>query len=92
MISAIFALAMLMSEPVPAATDGATAPAAPPAAAATPVVKVKRDSDMICHSETMLGSRIPSKVCYTRAEQEERTQQDKRNLDHMQSGFGKIAN
>ena len=93
MIGAVFALAMLMAEPAPAVAGGAPAPAATPAAgAASPVVKVKRDSDMICHSETMLGSHIPSKVCYTRAEQEERKQQDQKNLNHMQSGFGKISN
>ena len=94
MISAIVALAMLMAEPPPAPATGAPAPAATPpaAAAAAPVVKVKRDSDMICHSEMVLGSHIPNRVCYTRAEQEDRKQQDQRNLNHMQSGFGKIAN
>ena len=97
MISAIVALAMLMAEPPSAPAAGAPAPAATPPAAATatgaaPVVKVKRDSDMICHSEMVLGSHIPNKVCYTRAEQEDRKQQDQRNLNHMQSGFGKISN
>jgi len=94
MISAILALAMLMAETPPAAAGGAPAPAATAAAAtgAAPVVKVKRDSDLICHSEQVLGSHIPTKVCYTRAEQEDRTQQDQRNLGRMQTQFGKISN
>lgn len=91
MISAILALAMLMADPQPAAATGAPAPAETATTAAS-TVKVKRDSDMICHQEMMLGSHIPTKVCYTRAEQEDRTQQDRSNLNHMQSGFGKISN
>lgn len=94
MISALFAAAILLAETTPAAAPAA-APAAPAAPQATvdgaPVVKVKRD-DMLCKQEEVLGTRIPKKVCYTRAEQEARSQQDRQNVERMQSQFGKISN
>ena len=95
MISAIFAAAILFAETTPAAAPAPVAPATAAvdgATAAPGVTKAKRDSDLICHSEQVLGSRIPSRVCYTRAEQEDRAQQDKQNLQRMQSQFGKVSN
>jgi hypothetical protein len=95
MFSAILAAALLMAQSTPAAAAAASDPASPPAVAATGAttpVKVKRSDDVICHSEEVLGTRFPKKVCYTRAEQEDRAQQDHDNLNRMQSGFGKSAN
>ena len=92
MISALFAAAILLAETTPAAAPAAM-PAAPQATAdgAPAVAKVKRD-DMLCKQEEVLGTRIPKKVCYTRAEQEARSQQDRQNVERMQSQFGKISN
>jgi hypothetical protein len=49
--------------------------------------KVSRDQ-LLCKEEKVLGSLIPRKVCYTRAEQEDREQQDHRTMDRLQSQFG----
>ena len=82
MISAALALALLMADPTP---DAGSPPAAAPAA--TPKVKVNRDG-MVCHTEEVLGSRIPKKVCMSPAEAEDRARQDQQNLNHMQSQNG----
>ncbi len=95
MISALFAAAILLAETTPAAAPApmaAVAPAQATADGAPAVVKVRRNEDMICKQEEVLGSRIPKKVCYTRAEQEARSQEDQKNLQRMQSQFGKISN
>ena len=81
MISVLFAAAILLAETTPAAA-GAQAVAAPPAAAA-PAQKVNKDG-LVCHTEEIVGSRIPKKVCFTPEQAADRAQQDRENLDHMQ--------
>jgi hypothetical protein len=61
----------------PAATAGATAPA--------PTKTAKADPDRVCKLEPVLGSKIVKKVCYSRAQLDERTFYDKQNLDLMQA-------
>jgi len=78
MIGAILAATVLMAQAAPAAA-GPVAAAAP----AGPVL-AKRNEDLICKQEQVLGTLFPKKVCYTRAEQEERTKEDQSNLDHQQ--------
>jgi hypothetical protein len=96
MISAIFAAAMLMAQSTPAAASEPTpsTPAVAPAAPGADVnvakgPKVNKDG-LICHSEPVLGSRIPKKVCMTPAQAEDRAQQDRLMLDHMQGSQGGI--
>ena len=83
MIGAVFAAAILLAETTPAAGN----PAAP--AAATPPAPVEQkmvDRDTkVCHNEEILGSRIPKRVCYTQAESEARSQQDRQTVERLQS-------
>jgi hypothetical protein len=98
MISAIFAAALLAQ-----ATPAASAPTpstpvvapAPPGGTTVPGVTVNvakgpkvNKEGLICHSEPVLGSRIPKKVCSTPAEAADRAQQDQMMLNHMQGNMG----
>jgi hypothetical protein len=89
MIGAVFTVAILLADAAPAAAQtSAPAPAAAPGSqVASAKPKVNRDG-MICHTEEILGSRIPKKVCMTPAEAEDRARQDQQNLQHMQSQNG----
>ena len=78
MISAILAAALLMAETTPAAA----ADAAAPAVAKGP--KVNKDG-MVCHSEEILGTKFPKRVCMTPAQAEDRARQDQADLNHMQT-------
>ena len=93
MISAIFAAILLAQAAPPAAPT----PAPTPAVAATDakpadakVTKVHRD-DLLCKEEPVIGSRFPKKVCYTREQQEDRTQQDQNTMNRLQSQFGILS-
>jgi len=85
MIVALLFSAALMADP--AANDApAAAPVAPASAkAAGPTKTAKADSDRVCKLEPVLGSKITKKVCYNRAQMEERTFYDKQNLDLIQA-------
>ena len=83
MISAILAAAILLAETTPAAAG--SHPAATPVAAPGP--KVNKDG-MICHTEEVLGSRIPTRVCMTPEQEAQRRQQDREMTEHMQSQNG----
>jgi hypothetical protein len=80
MISAVFAAALLLAQAAPAA--GADAPK--PVAAAAKAPKVNKDG-LVCHTEEILGSRIPQRICFTPEEAAQRQQQDRQNIEHMQS-------
>lgn len=67
MIVAMLAATMLLADSTPAAQAAAT-PSTPPAAAPA---KKKADSDMVCKSEQVLGSRLPVKKCRTAAQAEQ---------------------
>jgi hypothetical protein len=92
MISAVFAAAMLFMQAAPAATT--TAPAAAPTAsnsvAPLTVTSRKQQSgdldpnQVTCHSEPVLGSLFPKKVCATRRETSERKQNDQQQADAFQ--------
>jgi hypothetical protein len=94
MISAIFAAAILMAQSTPAAASAPT-PSTPVVAPAAPSAtvnvakgpKVNKDG-LVCHTEPVLGSRIPKKVCMTPAEAADRAQQDQMMLNHMQGNEG----
>ena len=87
MIVAILLSAALMADQ--AAPGGSAPAAAPPAAlagttAATPTKTAKADPERVCKMEPVLGSKIVKKVCYNRAQLDERTFYDKQNLDLIQ--------
>jgi hypothetical protein len=92
MFSAILAATVLLAQAAPAAADPAPASvAAAPAPDAKVVVaqgpKVNRDG-LICHTEPVLGSRIPKKVCFTPSQAADRAQQDQMMLNRMQGSQG----
>jgi hypothetical protein len=87
MIVALLFSAALMADPA-ASGGGATSPAAvapssPPAAA--PAKTAKADPDRVCKVESVLGSKITKKVCYSREQMAERTFYDKQHLDLIQN-------
>lgn len=59
-------------------------PPANPAPVAAPAAKSK--SDVICKTEDVTGSRFPKKVCYSKAEAEERQRLEQEHLRQNQSG------
>lgn len=87
MIGVVLSAALLLAQATPDAGASANMPAQP---AATPAKapKVNRDG-MICHTEEILGSRIPKKVCFTPEQAASREQQDRLNLEHQQSQNGR---
>jgi hypothetical protein len=86
MISAVFAAAaILFMQAAPAATPSPAA--APPAASTVSPVSVtgkkqaavdKDPNEVICHSEAVIGSLFPKKVCASRREMEERRTNDQK--------------
>ena len=81
MIAAIFTVALLLADTAPAAAT----PPAPTAAAP----KVNKDG-LVCHTQEVLGSRIPKKVCTTPEEAADRAAQDRRNIERMQGNTGYV--
>jgi len=79
MISLVMA-AMLMAAP---AADPATTSAAPAAAADKKAPKPNKDG-MICKKEAVLGSRMPSRLCMTQAQWDERKATDRDMVDQAQ--------
>jgi hypothetical protein len=90
MISSVLAAALLMAQAAPDAAGAqvpmAAAPAAPaPVAAKGP--KVNKDG-LVCHTEEVLGSRIPKRICFTPEQLADRKQQDQETLERLQSQNG----
>ncbi len=80
MIVALLAATVLMADASAAAT-----PANPPAQAQAEAAKKK--PEMVCHTEQVLGSRLPVKKCRT-AEQAAQDKQDARDqLDRAQGAM-----
>jgi hypothetical protein len=94
MISAVFAAAMLFMQAAPAATAlgpaSSAAPTASNSVAPLTVTSRKQQSgdldpnQVTCHSEPVLGSLFPKKVCATRREASERKQNDQQQADAFQ--------
>ena len=85
-VALLFSAALMADQTAPGGgAPPAAAPTAPAGAtAATPTKTAKADPDRVCKLEPVLGSKIVKKVCYNRAQLEERTFYDKQNLDLMQ--------
>ena len=72
---------------------GSGSPAAPSSAATTvsPAVvnasrvQARSDDKLICKTETVLGSRQVKKVCYNQADQAQITQDERMNLERIQT-------
>jgi hypothetical protein len=80
MLIVMLAAVALLADTTPAAA--AAQPAAAPAAAAP---AKKAGSDIVCHKETQLGSIVPTKVCYSKAEYEANKAESRATVEHMQA-------
>jgi hypothetical protein len=87
MLTVMLAAVALLADTTPAATAAAAAPA-PAAQAAAAAPPAKKPDDIICHKEATLGTSIPTKVCYSRAEYEANKAESRRTLEHIQGNIG----
>jgi hypothetical protein len=78
MIVALLASVALLAEAVPAAQP--TEPAAPPVSGKQKLSK----KGMICRNESVIGSKLPRRVCLTPEQDAERRQQDRELTEYMQ--------
>jgi invasion protein IalB len=81
MLSAMLAAVALLADATPAAAAAPAQPAAKPA-------PTKKADDIVCHKEAQLGTSIPTKVCYSRAEYEANKAESRRTLEHVQNNLG----
>ncbi len=85
-LSAMLAATIMLADTTPAAATAATTPApavsAAPAKAPAPAkAAAKSDGDqVVCKTETVLGSRFPKKSCYSTKDYAQRLQEDRANL------------
>ena len=67
----------------------APAPTAVPAPAPVPIAAPDASKDpnaRVCKTEAVIGRRVPSRICMTRAEWNQRTRDAKESLDASQRG------
>jgi hypothetical protein len=83
MISAILAAGILLADTTAALQAQGAKPTT--VAPATSVAARKDDSqEMVCHSEEVLGSRMPVKRCRTKGEMATRKLEDRQTVERMQ--------
>jgi hypothetical protein len=87
LLLALFAAASVATAVVAAegTTPSSTTPAAVPAPVAPPSSK-KDPNARVCKTSPVIGTRVPSRICMTRAEWEARTRQDRQDLEASQRG------
>lgn len=65
----------------------AAAPAAPAGPAPVSAPSAKKDpAQRVCKTTPVIGRRVPSRICMTRAEWEERARVDRQDLEAAQRG------
>jgi hypothetical protein len=75
------------AEPPAAAAAPAAASSAPAASYAPAKAKDQKDDQVVCHSEAVLGSRMPVRRCRTVREIKERTFNDREMVEHSQANL-----
>lgn len=68
-----------------AALLGAVVSTAGAATAAEPSPSADKKDEMVCTTETPLGSHLPKRTCMTRADREERQKKDREKMQRMHS-------
>jgi len=67
----------------------AGAPAAEPAATGQPTAKTEKakpgTNEMVCRKEAVVGSRMKERICMTQSQWDERSRQDRQDLDRSQT-------
>jgi hypothetical protein len=83
MLGAILTATILFAQAAPETTPPAAA-APPPAGSVSPLTvtgkKAEAEKEVVCHSEPVLGSLFPKKVCATRQALAERTREDQERV------------
>jgi len=84
----MFAATILMADTTPAAAAAATT--VTPATVSAPTTKdAKADKPrLICKTEAVTGSLMPKKTCYTSDDLAQRRQEERANLEKIQSQIG----
>lgn len=86
MIAALFAVALMAA--APAAGEAAQTPSAQ-----TPTKSEKpKKADMVCKKEQVIGSRMPTRVCMTQAEWDQRAVDAKADVDAAQRNRPLVTN
>jgi hypothetical protein len=87
----MFAATMLLADTTPAAATAASN--VNPATAAAPAKPAKADKPrVICKSESVTGSLMPKKTCYTTDDYAQRQQDERQNLERMQNNLAMKGN
>jgi len=78
MLTVMLAAVALLADAAPAASKA-------PAPAATAAAPAKTNSDVFCRKEAVLGTNIPKKVCYSKAEYDANRKESRETVEHMQA-------
>jgi hypothetical protein len=90
-LAALAAATLMLAETTPAAAAAAaTSPTtvSPATVTATPAAAAKKPDRLICRSESVTGSLMPKKTCYLESEIAQRKQDERQNLERIQSQVG----
>ena len=89
MFAFLFLAGALMAQAAPAAPEAAAPakPAPPTPVYAPPKAADQKDDQIVCHSQSVLGSRLPVRRCRTVGEIKERTFNDQQMVEHAQQNL-----
>jgi len=86
---ALLAATVLMAEAAPVATPPAPAATVSPATVkAKPTAATGNKPHLICKTESVTGSLMPKKTCYTSDDYARRQQDERQNLERIQNNLG----
>jgi len=89
--SVIFAAAVLLADSTPAAA--AAANTVSPATVTAPAKAAPANKPrVVCKTESVTGSLMPKKTCYTTDDMAQRQQEERQNLQRMQNQLGLKGN
>jgi hypothetical protein len=83
----MFAATILMADTTPAAAAAAST-VSPATVTAAPKATPANKPRLICKSESVTGSLMPKKTCYTSDDLAQRKQEERANLEKMQNQLG----
>ena len=91
-LSAMFAATMMLADTTPAAATAASSVnPATAAAPAKPAAKADKPR-VICKTESVTGSLMPKKTCYTTDDYAQRQQDERQNLERIQNNLAMKGN
>jgi len=84
-LSSLIAASLLLADAAPAAASSTVSPATVTAPAKAPPANKPR---VVCKTESVTGSLMPKKTCYTTDDLAQRQQDERQNLQKMQNQLG----